>query len=74
MQLNYLPERSRALLLAAFPSQYSVDLGKFSDFYLDIKPARFAVDAWRHFSAAGNGCDLVGEIVSNEVTFPAELE
>lgn len=74
MQLDYLPEKSRALLLAAFPSRESVNLSMFSDFYLDILPERFAVDAWRHFAAPGNGCDLIGDIVSGKVTFPSEFE
>lgn len=74
MQLDFMPDDSRALLLAQFPTQDIVDFGKFSDFYHDLMPEEFGVDAWRHFAASGNGCDLIGEIMSGTVVFSPEYE
>ena len=74
MQLSSLPERSRALFLAEFPSRGNVDLNKLSDFYLDLMPESFAADAWRHFSEAAHGCSFIGDVVSGQVTFSSEFE
>ncbi len=74
MQLDSLPEKSRALFLAEVPSQGNVDFDKFSDFYHDLMPESFAVDAWRHFSEPGHGCEFIGDILSGEVSFSSDYE
>ena len=74
LQLESLPEEQRTLFLAEFPSRGNVEIGIFNDFYHDLMPERFAVDAWRHFSQPGFGCSFINDILLGQVTFPSEAE
>lgn len=74
MQLESLPTRSRELLLDAHPAIATIELGWFDDTRLRETPDVFAVNAWRHFSQAKNGCNFLAGLLSGEIVFPSELE
>lgn len=74
MQIDSLPEDSRDSLLSAFPATPDRDLSYFSMFLLEIAPERFAVEAWRHFSQPGNGCEFIESILTEDTQFPSEYE
>lgn len=70
-QLASLPAAIRAGLLAEHGGTHVSDnLFIFSFFLLTADPERFAINAWRHFNHAGNGCAFLHKVVSGQVHFP----
>lgn len=74
LQIESLPEASRNMLLAAIPATEDRELSYFSSFLLDIAPEHFAVEAWRHFSMEGNGCEFIASVLREDVQFPMDDE
>lgn len=74
MQIESLPTRSRELLLETHPATGPIELSWFNDTRLRETPDVFALNAWRHFSQVGNGCNFVEGLVLGEIVFPSEFE
>lgn len=68
MQLQSLPEEARAKVLDFRDVPEDPDPARLNDFLLWMKPDIFALYAWAHFSAPGNGCAFVGKLVSGEAS------
>lgn len=68
LQLQSLPDATRARFIASTGLSTPVDEDRFNDFLLAFSPSSFAAAAWLHFSTPGNGCDFVGQIVRGERT------
>jgi hypothetical protein len=68
MELERLAPEWRDVLLEdaglAAPSEGRIDIWIYR-----LAPRRFAANAWLHFSLPGNGCALVGRLVSGEASF-----
>lgn len=68
MELERLPEEWREVILAdaglAAPSEGRIDIWIYR-----LAPRRFAANAWLHFRLPGNGCALVGRLLSGEESF-----
>jgi Family of unknown function (DUF6639) len=74
MQIASMPPQVRDQLLNSFPREPPEDLGPFVDMLLLMSPMYFGVLAYDHFSAPGNGCRVLQEIVRGEIEFPSSDE
>ncbi len=74
LQIASLPPRARNQLLNSFPDEPPEDLAPFVEMLLLMSPMYFGVLAYHHFSAPGNGCRVLQEIVRGEIEFPSSDE
>jgi hypothetical protein len=68
MELDLMPPAWRGVILDAARLEMPRE-GLINIWIYRLEPRRFSANAWLHFSAEGNGCDLVRRIVDGEATF-----
>jgi uncharacterized protein DUF6639 len=71
MQIASMPLQIRNQFLNSFQREPAEDLNPFVDMLLLMSPVYFGVLAYDHFSAPGNGCRVLQEIVRGEIKFPS---
>lgn len=69
MQVQSMPAATRGKILERYGPQAADRTDRINGYFLDIAPLAFAAASWLHFTAPGNGCGLVGKILSGEFTF-----
>jgi hypothetical protein len=68
MQIGSLPTGERDRLLAGVEHRGTAAAENLNAFLLFMNPDLFAVLAWRHFDARGNGCAFVAGIIDGTQT------
>jgi hypothetical protein len=73
MELELMEPQWRDLILDYSgldgPSESRIDIWIYR-----LEPRRFAANAWLHFSAPGNGCDLVLRLVRGDFSFDGDAK
>lgn len=70
-QIDAMTEEERATFLAVNGQRPVKSLETLNMFIYGFLPGRFATAAWLHFSAPGNGCAFVEEVISGQVIIGA---
>ena len=68
LQIGSLAPQDRARVTAYRSFDGLVDRALLNDLLLWMKPDIFALAAWAHFDAPGNGCAFVARLVTGETT------
>lgn len=71
MQFTLMEPELRRRILERYPVRGPVERSHLSELYLDLSPPRFAVKAYRHFTAAGNGCAFARKLLAGARTLPS---
>ena len=71
IQIASMPSYVRDRFLKSFRRKPPTDLSPFVDMVYLMSPAYFGALAHDHFSAPGNGCRILREIVEGQIEFPA---
>jgi len=66
MQMAFLSPEDRALFMQGFTTDRPGSLGGINILIMLMAPDAFAAEVWLHFSAKGNGCDFMGQLLSGE--------
>jgi len=70
IQIASMPSYVRDRFLNSFRRKPPTDLSPFVDMVYLMAPAYFGALAYDHFSAPGNGCRILREIVEGQIEFP----
>jgi hypothetical protein len=73
MQMAWLPDDQRALILDAYPTETPVDPMRLNSFIAAMAPERYAALVWQHFNQPENGCDFVQGLLSGDVSLQLQL-
>ncbi|MDP5366115.1 MAG: hypothetical protein NWT12_07465 [Paracoccaceae bacterium] len=66
MQMAFLSSEDRALFMQGFTTDRPGSLAGINILIMLMAPDAFAAEVWLHFSAKGNGCDFMGQLLSGE--------
>ena len=70
IQIASMPSYVRDRFLKSFRRKPPTDLSPFVDMVYLMSPAYFGALAYDHYSAPGNGCRILREIVEGQIEFP----
>jgi hypothetical protein len=73
MELDLMEPEFRSIILEATPIARAPSEGLIDIWIYGFAPRKFAVNAWRHFRAQENGCELIRQIVAGEKSFAKAL-
>lgn len=68
MQFQFLSDETRTEFISNHAVAEPVEPQALNEVVLAFAPGIFAIKAWKHFSQPGNGCSLVGALLSGEKT------
>ena len=68
MQMAWLPEEARALIVQEYPQDPPIDPMLLNGFIAAMAPDRYAALVWQHFSEPENGCNFVQRLLIGETT------
>lgn len=74
VQITQMPETVRRQFLAPIKRSPPSDLRRFADMLLLMAPEAFAAMSYDHFSAPGNGCKLLRDLLMGIRNFPRPEE
>ena len=66
MQMAFLSSEDRALFMQGFTTDRPGSLAGINILIMLLAPDAFAAEVWLHFSAKGNGCNFIGQLLSGE--------
>lgn len=70
VQITLIPESARSKFLAPIKRSAPTDLSPFADMLLLMAPEAFGAMAYDHFSAPGNGCRVLRDVIEGKQSFP----
>jgi hypothetical protein len=72
-QFAVMESSLRSLILAGHPVTQPVRQAELSEVYFGLSPARFAVKAYLHFIAPGNGCGFAHQLIEGTRKLPSGM-
>jgi len=73
MQMAWLPDDQRALIIDAYPVETPIDPMLLNTFIATMAPERYAALVWQHFNQPENGCAFIQRLLVGDVSLQLQL-